>query len=405
MSLLYRRVLALYSLCALLFLAVLVLGDGQDIGQIFVKPLDDSLSILGNGRTPTASLETTKVYTFLPYWNVDDRDYNTNNVTDISYFGLNVDAKGRIVTNDGNYQRWRNNKDLSKLLANMKKAGKNLSFTLICHVDTDLDAVLSCESCWPSLAKDVEKELKWAGIRDINVDFEYAGYTTPENAQSYSKLVGYLNSYLDTALGKSFVVVSTYADAVEKSERSDVRLTDPKTLAQNADALFVMAYDFHGPTSANAGPVSPLEGAYSTTKLNLTTMLKSYLDVVPASKLILGLPFYGYDWVVEDTLPMSTRIEGNDYIGYSKVRTYAEVTNLLIDKRLTPKWDDVAKTPYVNYVDEETGSLRQIYYDNKESLGYKIALAWKDQLLGVGSWALGYEGGYADLWGAFKPQL
>ena len=102
---------------------------------------------------------------------------------------------------------------------------------------------------------------------------------------------------------------------------------------------------------------------------------------------------------------MASRMEGNDSIGYSKVITYGEVTDLLISKRIQPLWDDVAKTPYVNYVDEDTGSLRQVYYDNEKSLKLKADLASKNGFLGVGVWALGYEGGYVDLWDSVKLPL
>ena len=395
---------AVYISCFLLFGAVLVANGLENLDQTFLKPLDNSYSILGSHSVFKDYLGSQKVYAFLPYWNLDDHDLNLEYLTDVSYFGLNVDSKGRIITNDGNYKKWRENKQLAQAIKEVREKGGSASFTLVCQNDEDIDAVLACTTCWENLARDVKRELEWAKIKDINVDFEYSGYTTPENAQKYSQMVGFLNNQLDAAFGESFVVVSTYADAVDRSTKDEVRLTDPKSLAQNADALFIMAYDFHRPTSNNAGPISPLDGSYTTTKLNLTKMLAGYLQAAPASKLILGLPFYGYDWVVEDSNPMSTRVEGNDYVGFSRVISYAEVTDLLIKKQIKPQWDELSKSPYFNYVDEETGSKRQIWYDDEKSLGYKVALANKNHLLGVGVWALGYEGGYSDLWKIFKPQ-
>lgn len=398
------KVFAVYLSCALLFGLVLGFNSNTNLEAVFLKPLDTSYSILGSRSVFKDLVGGNRIYSFLPYWNLEYEVLNVDSITDLSYFGLTVDSKGRIVTNDSPYTKWRKDEKLAETIQKVKKQGGKVSFTLICHVEEDIDAVLSCPDCWTDLAKDVERELKWAGIRDINVDFEYPAYTTPEKAQKYSQLVGVLNNYLDTTLGDSFVVVSVYADSADRATRSEVRLTDPKSLALNADALFIMGYDFHRPESATAGPVSPLEGSYTTSRLNLTTALKAYLEVVPASKLILGLPFYGYNWIVEDASPMSTRIEGNDMIGFSKSISYAEVTDLLIKKQLKPLWDESAKTPYVNYIDEETGSSHQIWYDNAESLKYKAELAQKNHLLGVGVWAAGYEGGYADLWNVLMPR-
>ncbi|MFA5776494.1 MAG: glycosyl hydrolase family 18 protein [Patescibacteria group bacterium] len=397
------KIISVYLSCALLFGLVLIFNHGQNLETVFLKPLDDSYSILGSRSVFKDLTSGNRVYAFLPYWNLGHDVLNVDTITDLSYFGLNVDAKGRIVTNDVPYKKWREDKRLAETTTKVKKNGGRVSLTLVCHVEEDIDAVLFCTDCWSDLAKDLERELVWAGIKDVNVDFEYPFYTTPENAQKYSQLVGFLNNYLDTTFGDSFVVVSAYADSADRAVRDEVRLTDLKSLAANVDAIFIMAYDFHRPESANAGPVSPLEGSYKSSRLNLTTAVESYLKVVSANKLILGLPFYGYNWIVEDLSPMSARIEGNDTIGFSKSISYAEVTDLLIKKQLKPSWDDLAKTPYVNYIDAETGSNRQVWYDNAESLKYKVALAQKNHFLGVGVWAVGYEGGYANLWNVFKP--
>ena len=375
------------------------------MNQLFLEPLDGTFSVLGTSSVFKKYLDGVRVYAFLPYWSIDGRKLDVSSVTDLAYFGLTVSGNGRIVTTDGNYKIWKDSKDLQKAISSVKKAGGRVSVTLIGHNDADIDAILSCKDCWIALVQDVTAELNRAEITDINVDFEYSGYTTREKSQSYSSLVGFLNTSLDKEFGgDAYVVVSTFADSVEKSERESVRLTDPKSLAENADALFIMAYDFHRPESAHAGPVAPLEGTYSTTGLNVTKALDGYLEVVPKTKLFLGLPFYGYDWVVESTKPRSARIQGNDLIGYSRVITYAQVLDLLIKKNLTKEWDAVAKTPYVNYVDEETQALRQVYFDDKDSLSYKVALAKSRGLLGVGVWALGYEGGYYDIWDIFAKR-
>lgn len=409
-------ILSVYISCALLFSAVLATTDPADFTRTFLHPLDKSYSILGTVSVFKDLIRTTRVYAFLPYWSVD-KDMNLKKLTDLAYFGLNVDSKGRIVTTDGLYTKWRKSEDLTQALKKVKQTGGRGSLTLICHIDDDIEGVLGCKGCWEDLFTDLKKELIWAGIQDVNLDFEYSGYTTPKNARLYSDLAGYLNSRLDEAFGgDSFVAVSAYADSADRAERmnqvdsknsdkdsksegeANVRLTDPKSLAQVADAIFIMAYDFHRPTSDNAGPVSPLEGSYTTTRLNLVKALESYLKVAPPEKLIIGLPFYGYDWVVEDTEPMSARIEGNDIIGFSKSRTYAEITDLLVKKQIKPLWDETSKTPYFNYIDDETGSKRQVWYDDAKSLAVKSALVGDNGLLGVGVWALGFEGGYSDIW-------
>ena len=49
-------------------------------------------------------------------------------------------------------------------------------------------------------------------------------------------------------------------------------------------------------------------------------------------------------------------------------------------------------------------STTNVYFDDKDSLSYKVALAKSRGLLGVGVWALGYEGGYYDIWDIFAKR-
>ncbi len=409
-------IFAVYFSCALLFGLVVKLSGSESVSHIVLHPLSDSYSVLGAKVALKGNIPNPRVYAFLPYWTVG-KNINLGQVTDLAYFGLHVDAKGRIVTSDGPYSKWRESKDLGDHIKKIKQQGGRGSLTLICHQDSDIDAILECRECWENLFLDVKKELIWGGVKDVNLDFEYSGYTTVKKAQLYSELVGYLNSRLDATFGDSFVVVSAYADSADKVERAwlgkgkgafedfsteekdtSFRLTEPRSLAQVADAIFIMAYDFHLPTSKSAGPVSPFAGSYSTTRLNLVKVLDGYLKFAPPEKVILGLPFYGYDWVVESAEPMSARIEGSDLIGFSKSRTYAEIVDFMVKKQIKPLWDEVSKTPYFNYVDEELDSKRQVWYDNEDSLVAKSALVRGRGLLGVGVWALGFEGGYSDIW-------
>ena len=62
---------------------------------------------------------------------------------------------------------------------------------------------------------------------------------------------------------------------------------DYKYLAAQTDAIILMNYDFHWPTST-AGPVAPQDWF----ERNIDNILK----IVPASKIVMGIANYGYDW-------------------------------------------------------------------------------------------------------------
>ena len=66
------------------------------------------------------------------------------------------------------------------------------------------------------------------------------------------------------------------------------------SLANESDGLFVMGYDYHWKGSTLTGPVAPLTGG----SYNVTNTINTYLSVTGnnTSKIILGNPYYGYEW-------------------------------------------------------------------------------------------------------------
>ena len=62
---------------------------------------------------------------------------------------------------------------------------------------------------------------------------------------------------------------------------------DYKYFASQADAIILMNYDFHWPTSS-PGPIAPQDWFVR----NIDNMVK----LVPPEKIVMGIANYGYDW-------------------------------------------------------------------------------------------------------------
>ena len=62
---------------------------------------------------------------------------------------------------------------------------------------------------------------------------------------------------------------------------------DYKYLSEQADAIILMNYDFHWPTSA-PGPIAPQDWF----ERDIENMVK----LVPPNKIVMGIANYGYDW-------------------------------------------------------------------------------------------------------------
>jgi len=340
------------------------------------------------------------VYGYLPYWSLNDIQYiQLDKLTDIAYFGLYLNEDGSFMTEleDGTaepgYRNWRNNEDLAKFIEDAQSKEVRVSLTVISHVDEISDKFLDCRTCWDTFASNLESEMAYHKLKDVNLNFEYVELTEDEKANQYTEFVSYLEEKLDNKYGESFLVVSTFADSLVKP-----RVTKIADLSKISDALFIMGYDFHRPTSDNAGPVAPIDGIGIHAEYDIRTMLKDYLENSPPNKLILGVPYYGYNWVVEDTKEYSKRIEGSDETGYSQSQTYSAIMDTILEVSPAVKWDELGQTPYFTYESPTTGAIREVYFENTDSLSKKYELVELNGLAGVGIWALGYDSGYQELW-------
>jgi spore germination protein YaaH len=167
-----------------------------------------------------------------------------------------------------------------------------------------------------------------------------------------------------------------------------------KTLSELCDYLIVMGYDYYWSGSTTAGPVSPLE----TETYNVTRTVNTYLgEGVNPRKLLLGVPWYGYDWpVINNTRKTSATGTATARI-YTAARQLANTNGNIFDQ--------LTKVPWVRYT--SSSLWRQLWYDDTLSLSMKYNLVNSKNLGGIGIWALSYEGGSAEIWrnikDAFSP--
>lgn len=143
---------------------------------------------------------------------------------------------------------------------------------------------------------------------------------------------------------------------------------DYRLLGNAADLVFLMTYEWgytYGPPMA----VAPLP--------SVRRVLEYALTEIPAEKIFLGIPNYGYNW----KLPYER--------GVTAAVTLGNLTavNLAIGNGAEILFDELSQSPYFYYTDSE-GAERVVWFEDVRSLKGKFSLVSEEDILGCGYWNL-----------------
>lgn len=359
---------------------VFITSQKVEIDDVFKqKPSKTKLTIGGRLKK--------EVFGYMPYWLLEKQDQiDIRLLTSVAFFGLEVDGGGNVVTNDPSgkiLEPWAAWKDSAKLDTFIKRAKRNRTkvyLTLKSFDNGNIEKLVNSEEASLNFINNALFLMNSRSMDGINIDFEYIGTPSQKTIDNFSILISDLNKEMKRQYPKSKLTVATFVDAA-----SNTRLYDVPILAQNSDALVIMGYDFHTPKSSTAGPVAPMEGYGNS----LTGLMNSYLEKAPAEKLILAVPYYGYDWPVG-----SGGQNGQVTQGEIKIYPYAEIVEATKNTQIN--WDENAQTPWYSYKDE-SGQTRVVHFENDRSLGIKYDFINSKNLQGLGIWALGFDGLRTDL--------
>ena len=321
-----------------------------------------------------------EVLGFFPYWMLPQADkIELSHLTSISLFGLSVDGKGNVITShndskpDGGFLMWKD-PNLDSFIKTAKSKGLKIFLTLKSFDNTNIEDLVSSDSAQANFISNALYFINSKNLNGINLDFEYIG-TPPDNVrEGFTRLVKNLNAELKRQIPTGILTVDTYI--ISGSVRD---LFDLVLLSQHVDSFVIMGYDMHY-ALGNPGPISPMGGS-----INIIGLVQGYLEKVPAEKLILAVPYYGYDWPIN--------LDSSSSTPSAAILSYAELAEVSKQHKLI--WDETSQTPSYRYTDN--GIEREVHFENVRSLGIKYDFVAAKNLKGVGIWALGYDGLNSDL--------
>ena len=152
---------------------------------------------------------------------------------------------------------------------------------------------------------------------------------------------------------------------------------DYQAIGQVADQVRLMGYDYHW-ASSKPGPVAPIGW--------IRAVLRYAKTQIPAGKIILGVPLYGYDWVGRQGTPVS----------------WLQVFRLSNQYGVRPRFNDASQSPWFDYTDA-SGRRHVVWFENGPSTKAKFEAAENAGIGGVYVWMYGFED--TSIWTALRQSL
>jgi len=328
--------------------------------------------------------------------------WNFSLLTTVAFFGLHVQDDGSFASDSG-MTVW-NSSQLSGLLSTAHSSGTKVVLTIILQdFGAGTPHMCSALSHASTTIANTVAEVKVKGVDGVNVDYEGLNGSCGTGDPSWARhtLTSFASGLRSAMPAGSQLSVDTYAS----SATDPYGFFDVAAIAPSVDSFFVMAYDLEysnysrAPTNCSRfclGPTAPLAGYY----YNDTDTTNQYLSVVAASKVILGVPYYGRKSCVSSVAPNqypTSSIVADMYLdaagesGSSMVQpgSYAAHRDAN-DPPGQERWD--------TWVNTTLNCTRELYWDDTPALAQKYALINRTNLRGVGLWNLNYGGGAPELW-------
>ena len=365
-----------------LFIAVIILqtfiysqgysGIHQMQSEYYKKHYDESSRQQESGsiqpNQPRERTPSHEVFGYHPYWmGTSWQNYNFDLISTLAFFSAEANATGGL----DNLHEWPS----TGLINEAHAHGTNVVLCVTLFSNSNLVTLLSNLQYRQNLIDNLLYQVQLGNADGVNVDFESFPASQKEN------MVIFITDLTETF--HSEIPGSQVTLAMPAVDWSDG--WNYNALASISDGLFIMGYAYHWSGSSTSGPNSPLTGSGYT----LTWTVNDYLNKTnnQADKLILGVPYYGFEW------PTETNQAGSQTTGSGSAKFYAEMEGRALS--YGKLWHESSQTPWYRY---ENPNWIQGWYDDSLSLSLKYDFAMDQNLKGVGMWALGYDGSNSELW-------
>lgn len=295
----------------------------------------------------------------------DALDTALPNLSFLSLFSYQIREDGSLVSiNDSSLieKAWNSNVKPFMVITNIGETG-GFNSDLVSEVLYNIEIQ-------DILIENVVRILNEKQYAGLDIDFEYI---YPSDREAY-------NSFLEKVSNRikplGYILTTAIAPKISATQQGTLyEAHDYPVHGRIADHVIIMTYEWgytYGPPQAVA-PIDQVE-----------RVLRYAVSAIPSQKILMGMPNYGYDWV----LPYQS---GTRATSLSNL----QAMNLAINTGSTIRFDETAQAPYFNYYDE-SGRRHIVWFDDARSITARLKLVEKYNLGGVSYWTINRL--YRTLW-------
>jgi spore germination protein YaaH len=342
--------------------------------------------VLRPGRGDDATEPATGLDAWAPYWALEESlpevTRRSDDLRELSPFWYAAEGVDRIVV-DGNAPA----AEVEAFLASARDAGARIVPSVVDAMEPGAMAALLADSA--QRARHVQALAEFAAAGDFaGVDIDYEQFAFADDRSTWARTrpawVAFIRELAERLHddGRTLTVSIPPVYDTGRTPDSGYWVYDYAAIAPLVDRIRVMAYDY---STTSPGPIAPLD------------WVQQAIDgTVAASgdpaKLVLGIPAYGYNWVVSTagTCPAG---EETGRTGVT-ARTAPELAQR---RRAEPVYDEaIGEWAFTYQLELSDGSTsctqtRQVRYVDGDGALARAALADAAGFGGSSLWALGYE--------------
>lgn len=222
--------------------------------------------------------------------------------------------------------------------------------------------VVTSETAREALISNLLLTVEEKGFGGVDVDFEYI---LAEDRDLFTSFVAELRQRMNESGYMVSVALAPKTSADQPGLLYEGK--DYGGLGAAADEVLLMAYEW-GYTYGPAMAVAPLN--------KVRQVIEYALTEIPPEKINLGIPNYGYDWILPYVRGESRAVT----IGH------VEAVQIAIENDVPIQFDDTAQSPYFTYIRD--GKEHEVWFEDVRSLQAKFNLLKEYDLKGIGVWQI-----------------